>query len=189
MTEKKTRKVRRTKKPEGSAAPSNGRGYLDRWDGVIEGIVELEPTIMNQRLRDSLNSSVKHGASIMDALDRVAGEYAEACKLKDRARLEYELYKENFEEFLEPKRTAALMALEEMKKEGKLKKTISEQMVMDYVRASWPTEYNDRFRKLKQFQAAVHSLEELPRAFQMRARALTDQKDLLLKLGAGVAGE
>ena len=187
MTEKRTRKVRRTEAQ--TEMPTNGQGYLENWSGVISGIVNLDAQAIHSKLQLSLRKPTKTGTSLMAALDRIAGEYQDACQLKDRARMEYDLYKEDYETFLEPKRTVGLAALEEAKKKGELKKTISDAMVMDYVRAAWPAEYNARQKKLASFRAAVHTIEELPRAFQMRARALSDQKEMLMKLGAGVAGE
>ena len=56
-------------------------------------------------------------------------------------------------------------------------------MILDQVRVTWEAEYSKRFRRLKEFQAAVHELESLPDALNMRARALKEQKDILLATG------
>ncbi len=186
MVDKQERRVRRVKN---SQSETNGSaGYLEKWGGIVSGIVEMDVGAVHARLRAELTRSVKIGSALMDAFDRVATCYADACELKDRARYEYELYKEDFETWQEPKRTVALQEMEKAKKAGELKKTISDSMVMDWIRAAWPDEYRVRREKVLQFQAAVHTIEKLPDAFRMRAKALTDQKDMLLKLGAGVAG-
>lgn len=114
----------------------------------------------------------------------IALAYAEANKLAAKARRDYELAKEEHEVWLEAKRTAARLALEQEKEEGRLKKQISDGMVLDQVRAAWPDEYAAAVEKLKDFQAAVHYVESLPEAVKIRARALDARKDIMLAVGA-----
>lgn len=185
------RKVRRVKKKP-DEEPRSKRGdqgtYLERWGGVVRGIVELDVDEVHSRLEASLREESKTGTSLMKSLDRVAYDYAEACKLRERARYEYELFKLDYEEWLEAKRTASRRGLQELKKEKKLTGTITEKAVSENVIATWPDEYRRRTGELKRFEAAVETLRKLPDAFQVRARALQEQKDLLMKLGTGVSG-
>ena len=180
-TEKKTRRVRKAERPKDER--SSEPGYLERWAGTVNGIVELDVAAVHVKLRDSLNAPVKTGSALMAALDRIAGEYAEASRLAHRARLDYELYKEDLEEWLEPKRTVVRGQLEEMKKKGELKAQITIKMVEDGVRSTWAEEFRTRQEGLKRFQAAVHSVEALPDAFGVRARSLASLKDMMTKLG------
>lgn len=128
------------------------------------------------------------GSQIHSEIGRNPWLHGQAVRLGAKARADYELYKEEHAVWLEAKKTAARIALEEEKAAGQLKKQISEAMIMDQVRASWPDEFMAKVKELKGFQAAVHALEKLPESFQMRSRALVAQKDMILALGAGVTG-
>lgn len=183
MGERRVRKTTRTRRSEQEGRNGgDARGYLERWGGVIRGIVEMDIGPAHAELERSLRSPSQTGSALLAALGRVGSDYAEACKLRERARLDYETYKVDHAEWLEAKRAASRQALEELKKEGRLSKPPTEAQVKDNVIATWPDEYRRRMRDLQAFEAAVETLRKLPDAFQVRARALANQKDLLLKL-------
>lgn len=179
MGERRKRKTRSTQPRNGG---SDGRSYLEKWGGVIRGIVDMDIGPAHAELERALRAPTQTGSALIAAFDRVGADYAEACKLRERARLDYETYKIDFDEWMEAKKAASRMALEELKKEKKLSKAPTEAQVKDNVIATWPDEYRRRVRDLKAFEAAVETLRKMPDAFQVRARALAGQKDLLLKL-------
>lgn len=180
--EKPTRRTRKTttkEKPKRETAD----GYLEQWGKVVRGVVDLKVDQTHQEILDVLKRSAKTGSELLDMLDIIAARYVDAKRLAAKARIQYEEYKEDWAVWLEAKKTSARMALEEEKKEKDWKKQITQDMIMDQVRVTWETEYTKRFRRLKEFQAAVHELEALPEALNMRARALKEQKDILLATG------
>lgn len=163
------------------------RSYLDGWGHVVTGIVQMDTEAVHEEIMDELRKGrfrkLPTGSEIIQSLDRVSDLYVQAVRLSAKARAEYEVFKEDHAKWLEPLKTAARLSLEEMKKEKEHKKQISEAMVLDQVRGTWSEQYEKRVEDLKNYQAAVHSLEALPDALKMRARALSDMKDVLLATG------
>ena len=157
------------------------RSYL----AVLTGTVDLDEEAIYRLVRRNLEpADARTPAVLATDLESIALAFAEANKLAAKARRDYELAKEEHEVWLEAKRTSARMALEQEKAEGLIKKQISDGMVMDQVRASWPDEYANAVEKLKDFQAAVHYVESHPEAVKIRARALDARKDIMLAVGA-----
>lgn len=154
------------------------------WRAVITGVMEIDIGATHSRLLVELRPSLKQmtGSELMTALDRVTDNIRLAHSLKNKARAEYELYKEAHAEWLEPKRSSALIALEKDKKEQELKKQITEAMIDARVVATWPEEYRPRIQKLKSLQAAVHELEDLHETWKSRGNRLSDLKDLFKSL-------
>lgn len=187
MATKKTRTVKKTRAPAKKQLSDYGGRRLKEWGGVISGITELDVQAAHQRIKDVLRSmNGKHtGSSLMRLLDDVAEVYAESVRLGAKGRAEYEIYKEDYATWLEAKKSGARIALEEEKKEKGWKKQITQDMVLDQVRVTWPDEYEAKTRQLKEFQAAVHELEALPSAVQLRANALSRIKDIIEKIGSG----
>lgn len=152
---------------------------------MITGTVDLDVDAIYQLVRRNLEPEENRTPSALARdLEHVALAFAEANKLSAKARRDYELAKEEHEIWLEAKRTAARMALEQAKEEGKIKKQISDSMVLDEVRANWPDEYAEEVRKLRDFQASVHYVESLPEAVRLKGRALDARKDIMIATGA-----
>lgn len=164
--------------------PAEVDGLPDTWGGVINGIINIDIQAVHDRLELEVRASTETitGSELMRRLDRCAENCALAHKLKHKARAQYELYKEAHDEWMEPKKTASLEALEKEKKEKDLKKQITEGMIEDRVRATWSNEYRERIQRLKNFQAAVHELEDLHQTWIARGRHLESLKDLFKAL-------
>lgn len=182
--------VRAVRKPKDEPSrravrPDEVDTYVDRWGKVIYGILEIDIEEAHKVLEEGLAfRGAVTGSKLLQALDVVQDRVKLANKLAAKARRDYELFKESHQSWLEVKKAAARIALEEEKKAGKLTKQITLDMIVDQVRATWPDEYVDAVAKLKGFQAAVHTLERLAEAWRARPRALSDMKDIVLKLGA-----
>ena len=185
---KPTRAVRKPKEEPARRAvrPDEVETYVDRWGKVIHGVLEIDIETAHELLEKDLvlPPGAVTGTKLLAALDAVQDRLKLADKLAAKARRDYELYKEAHQSWLEVKKAAARIALEEEKKASKLAKQITLDMITDQVRATWPDEYIDRMAKLKGFQAAVHTLEKLADAWKARPRTLSDMKDIVLKLGA-----
>jgi len=177
------RPVRRSKRKETEL--QDAESFVDNWASVIDGIVELDPNEVHSRLERELKiKGLMSGSHLLSALASVNSNYVEACRLKNRARREYELYKVEWDTWLEEKKTAARQALEEEKAQKKFKKQIDIAMVNDQVRVTWPQDYRSRYSRCKDFQAAVHTLEDLAEAWKSQSRTLAAMKDLVLGMGA-----
>lgn len=178
------RRVRKVRKPDPTPTPARPATYLEALSPIIQGIVDMDAEgvwrLISSAIRPGGNIT---GSRLIKELDQVAGLFHEAVRLGARARREYEIYKEEHATWLELKKSAARIALEREKKEKGWKKQITQDMVLDQVRSSWPDEYAEKVRQLRNFQAAVHELEALPDAVKMRARAIEAQRDMLLQLG------
>lgn len=160
------------------------RGYVAALGGVIEGTVEIDVDAVYRKVSAYLHAEVERAASPLDAaLERGAAMFDEAHALSSAARRNYELLKEEHETWLEAKRTAARMSLEEAKSRGDIKKQITIDMVLDQVRAAWPDEYASKVRELRDVQAAVHRLEALPEAVRIRVRALEARVEIVKMTG------
>lgn len=187
MTGEGERPVRRTRQAAIPPVPRNPEaqrgGYLDNWGHVVTGIVSVDVEELYARVKAELEKR-SHGRSTaaeLDArLDGIANLYVDAITLAARARADYEVFKEDHAVWLEAKKTASRIALEEEKEEKGWKKQITVDMILDQVRVTWKAEYQKRVEALKNFQAAVHQIEGLADAVKLRARALDAQKDLLL---------
>lgn len=167
------------------AKPWAGESYYQTYEPLAESIssVDVDATFesLKERLRvGSGAGSQISGAELMTAIDRVQEDLVQAHRLANKARREYELYKLAHESWLEEKKAAALLALEQSKAEKKLTKQITDGMIVDAVMVTWPDEYTDRIQRLKGFQAAVHQIEALSTAYAGRARSLGDLKDLVI---------
>lgn len=156
-----------------------------RYGTVVSAVFELDVEETHKRLTETLEGDGPVTASgLQVALDECARHFHEAGLLSDKARADYDVYKEMvWEAWLQERRDVARDLLEKEKKEKTLTKTISVDMVNDFVRSHWHSEYEDRLRKLKEFQAAVHSLERLVEVWKQRARLLEAQKDLVVAVG------
>ena len=121
--------------------------------------------------------------AIDSAYDSVGEVLDLSVKVAVKARRDYDLFKEEFEIWLESKRTSAREALEIEKAEKGWKKQITDGMVMDQVRATWPDEYSTRANQLKSFQATAHFFEARPDVVKQRARALDGQREIMLAKG------
>lgn len=192
MTDRPVRPVRPVKtdnEERRPAMPEEIDSYPRTWNRVINGILEMDVEKIHARLEDEIAERVPlTGSAILQALDRVQENFLLAAKLKNRSRREYELFKVEHEQWLEVKKTAARRALEDDKAEKKLTKQITQDMVIDAVRATWPDEYRLRETKVRDFQAAVHTLEDLAEAWKARARALGEMSSIVLSLGPTTVG-
>lgn len=184
---KPTRAVRKPKEEPARRVvrPDEVETYVDRWGKVIHGVLEVDVEEAHDLLeKDLAFRGAVTGSKLLAALDTVQDRLKLADKLAAKARRDYELYKESYQSWFEVKKAAARIALEEEKKAGKFSKQITQDMIVDQVRATWPDEYIDQAARLKDFQAAVHTLEHLAAAWKARPRTLSDMKDIVLKLGA-----
>ena len=153
---------------------------------MVGGVVEIDVEAIHTELEEALSRGGQlTGSRLMQELDEVQSRYMDASKLRRKARLDYEVYKEVHAKWLEEKKAAALIALEEAKREKGLKKQITNDMILDQVRSTWSEEYREKTKKLRQFQAAVHVLEDLQDAWKSRSRTLSDLASLVLQLGPG----
>jgi hypothetical protein len=186
---KPIRSVRKPKEETEEPIPTTPDRYVEGWRQVIEGVVTLDVEESHTLLeRELVIPGVPSGSEILEALNRVQERLVLAKKLSSKARREYEIYKESYEGWLEMKKSAARVSLEEEKKSGALTKQITQDMILDQVRATWPDEYMSRVEKMKDFQAAVHVLEELSEAWRERARSLSAMKDIVLAYGGNNRG-
>lgn len=164
-------------------ALERGEEYIAGYATVIEGIVNIDVGSESIRLEDELMGG-RHGklslSQTLTALDRVQDNAFQAKRLGVRARRDYENFKEQHQTWLELKKSAARTALEQEKKEKALKKMITNDMIVDQVRATWPDEFIDWSVRLHDFQAAVHLLEALEGKWTERQRALVAMKDILM---------
>lgn len=193
-TAKPTRKVRSIAKPPTPPPEAPAKTPVAWADGpasaplpdpenyavITRGVVHIDVIEAHKILMGELRSDPKTGGALIEALDLVQDRIALASRLKNRARREYELFKDVHKEWLEEKKTAARIALQEEKAAGKITKQITIDMVDDAVLAGWPDEYRKRKRELADFQAAVHTLEDLHEVWKSRARTLGDLKDLVI---------
>jgi hypothetical protein len=155
---------------------------------VIDGVIEINVETAHAELEEDLGSNDPvTGSHLMHALERCQSRVLLASKLKNKARRDYELFKVDHEQWLEVKKTSAMIALEEEKKEKELKKQITVDMIIDRVRATWPDEYRKRETKLRDFQSAVHTLEDLAEAWKQRSRDLGNLTSIIVSMGASSA--
>lgn len=153
------------------------------WSSVINSVITVDVEGAHSDLERRLAlGNPQSGTELVDAINTVERSAFLASKLKNRARREYEMYKVAHEAWLEPKKAVALEQLEQEKKEKELKKQITEGMVLDKVRGSWPAEVRDRERRLRDFQAAVHTLEDLAEIWKRRSYSLANLKELVLTI-------
>ncbi len=180
---KPVRAVRRTETKE-------GKGRRPGWKDLIEGILEIDPVECQARVEKFLASKAGQlsASEIEKLLDDSAEVGALADKLSARVRRDYELAKEEHAVWLEARKSAARTTLEEEKASGNLKKAISQDMVLDAVRASWPEDYGQRNKRLKDFQAAVHVLEMLPHRCQDRRNSVAKLADMMMARGTPTRG-
>jgi hypothetical protein len=159
------------------------REVTEQLRGVIEGVVAIDVKVVAERVRAYLERRCELTTSdVSRALERGPHYYAEASALASKGRADYERVKNAHEEWLESKRTAARMALEEEKAAAGWKKQITDSMVMDQVRVTWPDECAERFERLRNVAAAVHLLEALPKAVELRVQSLNKVADVTLKV-------
>lgn len=167
------------------ASPWAGEAFYKNYEKVVGSIVDsdIDGTFeeLERRLRIGSGAGKQiSGGELMEAIDRVQSDYVQASRLANKARREYELYKVAHESWLEEKKAAALVGLEDLKAQKKLTKQITESMLNEAVMSTWPDDYAGRLDKLKSFQAAVHQIEALSTAYGARARSLSDLKELVL---------
>ena len=180
---KPVRTVRAAKAPpeRREISPEEAKNMDRPWSPIIESVLSVDLKAAHLELENALQESDPRGASeLIDAINRAESRAYLASKLKNRARREYELFKCTHEEWLEAKKTAALQVLEQEKKEGRLSKQITKDMIADAARASWPDEFRQQERRLFDFQAAVHTLEDLAEIWRRRTYSLANLKDLVL---------
>lgn len=166
------RPVRRIQR-EVSEQKSHPRGsYIERLGGVIEGNVAVDVAAGFAQLNEFLHSPVARTFGAIDSVLERAGPMHDLAKqIETSVRADYEALKDVHATWLESKRTAARIALEEEKARGDLKKQISESMIMDVVRANWPDEYAVESKKLREMQALTHRVESLSESIRIHARA------------------
>lgn len=177
--------TRATRKPTPRLPPPADAPLDAAYESVTVGVLDLDVEQAHGELsRRLLIGETPTGVVLLDQLDRAHDRIRLARTLAARARRDYEVYKEQHEAWMELKKSAARVALEEEKKEKELKKQITNDMIVDQVRATWPEEYLERFTRLKDFQASVHVLEELAETWKDRPRALQAMANMVLQLGA-----
>jgi hypothetical protein len=187
MAEKQVRrKVRRVKRESVSVDDMNDA--LREWGAVIRVVVDMDPREIHSELEAELGRPANTGMVLIGLLDEAPTRYYEACRLANRARRDYELFKVRHAEWMDKKKNAARLALEEEKKAGKLSKQITKDMIEDAVRQTWPGEYREHQEDYRGFQAAVHQMESLAEAWKRRITTLSHQKDLVLAYGASAKG-
>lgn len=177
----------RERKPVRAVRKAAAESARPGWRGLIQGLIEIDADAAYEKIASYLRSSGRGNLSAAE-IDGLLDESADIGHLSDRlaskARRDYELAKERHEVWLESKRTASRQHLEAEKQRGSLKKQISNDMVLDYIRASWPAEYQERVARLKDFQAAVHTLEALPDRCRDRRNSLAKLADTAMARGA-----
>ena len=178
MSEEK-RAVRVAKAPEPDG--------LDRqWAPVIRGIVTIDVEAEHAELESRLaEGDPRGGSALVEAINHVQRLTYKAAKLKNYTRSRYELYKEEHEKWVGERQDAALATLEQEKKDNKLAKQITIDMIKRAARATWSKEFAEHERRLREFQAADHTITELYETWKSRARSLSDLKDLALSMGVG----
>lgn len=177
-----------TEKPKKASSGNDlavtGGRLHESWTGVIRGVIEIDVPTLHQELKDALVLKKPYSASrVIEALDHVQEHIRQAELLSARARRDYEVYKEAHESWLEVKKSAARLSLEEEKKQGNLKKTITNDMILDTVRSTWEQEYVERVTKLKDFQSAVHYVERLAQDWRGRPGTLSDLASQVRSMG------
>lgn len=151
---------------------------------MIEGVVVVDVKAANEQIEAFLTPLRGATAGALDKAYDSVGEVLDlSVKIAVKARRDYDLFNEEFEIWLESKRTASREALEVEKAEKGWKKQITDGMVMDQVRATWPDEYSTRANQLKSFQATAHFFEARPDVVKQRARALDGQREIMLAKG------
>lgn len=156
----------------------------DPWAPVISGILSVDVRAANGQLEEWLSAAATSAGATVRRLEEVGRMFALALKLRDKSRRDYEIFKVEHGIWLEERKSVARAQLEEEKREKKLTKQITVDMVTDAVRGAWPEESRIHETKLRDFQAAVHYCESLPEAVQTTGRALDSSIKLYGQLGA-----
>lgn len=147
------------------------------WGSVIKTVLDIDVEDSHRRITraiGSIDGRIPTRGSCITALDVLPELLNLAHRLAEKARADYEDFKEQHEAWLEPRRTAVRAQLEDAKEKGAYKKSgaISDAIVMDAIRAEWPDEYLEGQRKWREYQAAVHVLESLPKTVQTKIEAV-----------------
>lgn len=132
------------------------------YNEVVRGIFDLDVAEVHRRLDEQLDilSKRRDAASVGEVNAAWLRNASDALRLAVRARADYEMQKEDFNQWMEPRRAAALEAINKEQAAGEHKgKRMSDKWITDRVAADHPDDLYTWKRTIRELQAATHQLE------------------------------